>query len=108
MLPFNWKSGFLLLIFCLFLEAKPLMAQPVAKDTSTIPYKYFSKASIRPHKQPHGIFIYYDANGQIMRKEKWKDGKFFWLIKYDAHKRKLYGVNSRSDTSFFKACNCTN
>ncbi len=102
----NWKSLPLILLWCI--HEFTASAQAARVDTTSVKNAHWIKTSHRNHKKPHGICVYYYATGQMMRKEKWKDGKLRWQIKYDLYNRKIYGVNSKLDTSFYKACNCPN
>lgn len=96
-------------IFIFFLaEPNRLFAQNVLTDSTHYSNGQPVKKGKYKYKKRHGIWLYYFPNGYIMRKEKWQNGKLTWQIKYDIYKRKLYGVNQKGDTTFYKGCNCTN
>ncbi|MFY8189549.1 MAG: hypothetical protein ACOVK9_01185 [Bacteroidia bacterium] len=104
----NGKFLFLLLVLSILSEPNTLFAQlPLIDSTHYSNGQIIRKGKFR-YKKPHGIWLYYFPNGNMMRKEKWNNGMLMWQVKYDLYKRKIYGVNSKLDTNYYKGCNCSN
>lgn len=56
--------------------------------------------------QKHKIWMYYNANSAIDRKEKWVEGKLKWQIFYNNRGRVIKTIDEKGVVRTRKACGC--
>lgn len=57
-------------------------------------------------KDKTGIWLWYDSEGRITKREKWSNGQVKWSVMYNERNRPVSGTNAKGDTIRYKGCNC--
>lgn len=55
-----------------------------------------------------GNWVFYNEAGTVIRREKWKQGKFVWSVEYNEKHQRTKGVDANGKVIVYKGCNCKN
>lgn len=109
---YKWADCQFVLVLCCWIL---LALCPVLARAQAIPDgKYISKyedgvvkeRGFYHHGEKHKIWMYYNPNSAIDRKEKWVEGKLKWQIFYNSRGRIIKTIDEKGMVKTRKACGC--
>lgn len=109
---YKWAGIQVILVLCclLLLALSPVVVRGQAIADGKYIGKYedgvVKERGFYLNGQKHKIWMYYNPNSAIDRKEKWAEGKLQWQIFYNNKGRIIKTVNEKGVVKTRKACGC--
>lgn len=94
-----------LLLLCCALLASAKGQHPEKVKVTDASGKVIAEGRMKGNDKT-GIWLWYDSEGRLTKREKWSKGQRQWSVMYNERNRPVSGTNAKGDTIRYKGCNC--